>query len=284
MFDATSPSETTGLSAASTPSLQRARGALRLGFALRGGVNTAMQLYQEGALKVRLPRTRGSIPEAVMINTAGGLTGGDAVSVDVTVAEGAAALLTGQACEKLYKSSGGEAEIRSSVTLAPQAALSWLVQPTILFDRARLRRTMHVDMAGDSSFLGLEAIVFGRTAMDEVMAQGFVSDGWRISREGTLIYADTFRISGDIAGVLAKRTVLAGARAMATVIYAAPDAEARLEEMRVVLQDSGDAAASAWNGLLVARFLAPDGYALTRNLTTALTRFRKTPMPRVWMI
>jgi len=278
--DESAPQSHQGLSA-----IQRTRGALRLGFRLRGAATTPTEFYQEGALKARLPRVYDTAPEAVMINTAGGLTGGDAVSVVVRMEADAAAVVTGQACEKIYKSSGGDVAISSVAHIHPRAALEWLVQPTIIFDRARLRRTMSVDMAASASFLGLEAIVLGRTAMSEEVAAGFISDSWRIRRNGTLIYADTFHLDGDIAAAVANPAVLAGCRALATVIYVAPDAETRRDEMReIVAGAQGTAAVSAWNGLMVARFAAPDGYTLTHDLVSALTQFRKRPMPRVWMI
>lgn len=286
MFDATSPFEAGELSSPPdhAPALQRTRGALRLAFAAQDGISAVQQFYQEGALKARLPRQRENLPEAVVINTAGGLTGGDAVSITVAAGPGARAVISGQACEKIYKSVGGEAAVASTVTLAPGAALEWLVQPTILFDRARLRRTMDVNMAADAAFLGVEAIVFGRTAMDETVNTGFVSDSWSLRREGTLVYADTFRLDGDIGSVLAHNRVLSGGRAMANVIYAAHDAEARVDDMRLLLADIATAAASAWNGLLVARIAAADGYELTRSLVAILAGFRRRSMPRVWMM
>lgn len=279
MFDATSPFE-----ADTAPVLQRTRGALRLAFAARDAISAVQQFYQEGALKARLPRQYEGVPEAVIINTAGGLTGGDAVGIDVAVGQGAGAVISGQACEKIYKSAGGEARVASTITLESQAALDWLVQPTILFDRARLRRTMQVNMAADAAFLGVEAIVFGRTAMDEAVNTGFVSDTWRIRRDGTLVYADTFRLDGEVGAALAHASVLSGRRAMANLVYAAPDAEARLDDMRALLTDIECAAASAWNGLLVARIAAADGYTLTRHLVAVLAGFRRRPMPRVWMM
>ncbi len=288
MFAATSPfkAEIPHASPDTPPLFQRTTGALRLAFAARDGVTSPRVLFQEAALKVRLPKVRNTPPEAVMINTAGGLTGGDSISVAVDMDAGASAVVTGQACEKIYKSSGGEARIASTLTLAPGAALSWLVQPTILFDRGRMRRTMQVEMAGDATLLALEAIVFGRTAMDESVRTGFVSDTWRIRRQGKLVYADTFRIDEDAAEAVANPAVLAGNRAMASLVYVAPDAEARRDAMREIVGEAVGAAGavSAWNGIMVTRLVAADGYALTQNLVNVLTRFRGGPLPRVWMI
>ncbi|MBI1285866.1 MAG: urease accessory protein [Thiobacillus sp.] len=288
MFAATSPFRAEPLRASPDfpPVLQRTTGSLRLAFAARDGLTTARVLYQEAALKVRLPKVRGIPPEAVMINTAGGLTGGDSVSVSVDMDAGASAVVTGQACEKIYKSSGGAARISTALTLASGAALSWLVQPTIMFDHARMHRSMQVDMAADATLLALESIVFGRTAMDEAVNVGFVADTWRIRRAGRLIYADTFRVDGDVAGAVANPAVLAGNKAMATMIYVGPDAESRRDDMRAIITETGLdlAAVSAWDGMMITRLAACDGYTLAQNLVAVLTRFRRAAVPRVWMI
>jgi urease accessory protein len=284
MFAATLPFKADGALSPARPNFQRTTGELRLAFTVRDSVTAPFEMYQEGALKVRLPRLRVGAPEAVIINTAGGLTGGDSVKIAARVGEGASAVISGQACEKIYKSSGGDACISTTLKLEHGAAFEWLVQPTILFDRGRLRRTMSVDMAADATLLAVEAVVFGRTAMDEAVTTGFVSDTWRIRRDGVLVYADTFRVADDIKTTLAAPAVLAGHRAMASLIYAAPEAEARRDEMREIIADMKDAAVSAWNGLMVTRLAAVDGYSLTRDLIAVLTRFRRAPMPRVWMI
>ena len=72
---------------------------------------------------------------------------------------------------------------------------------------------------------------------------------------------------------------------MATLRYVAPDAEDRLEEMRSLLAPLPDhAAASVWDGMLIARFVTSDGHALTKALCHVLTGFRKTALPRNWLI
>jgi hypothetical protein len=71
-------------SPASAPALQRAQGRARIRLSSGGGHSTRLtDLFQEGCLKVRLPRplAHGEV-DAVVINTSGGLTGGDVLSVD----------------------------------------------------------------------------------------------------------------------------------------------------------------------------------------------------------
>jgi urease accessory protein len=267
--------------------LERTRGALSLGFAQAPEGAAPVRLHQEGALKVRLPTVHGERSRhAIVINTAGGLTGGDRLDLDVTLEPDAAVTISGQACEKLYKSSGGDAIIHTALAVAPGAHLEWLMQPAILFDGARLARKVTAEIAAGGRLLAVESIVFGRTAMLEDVIRGAVTDSWRLRRDGKLIYADSFRLEGEIRQTLDRPSVLDGHRAMASLIYVGDNAAERCAAFRAILGDMPHcvAAASAWNGLMTARIVAPDGYALTRDLIGLLTRFRDAKMPRAWMI
>ena len=127
-----------------------------------------------------------------------------------------------------------------------------------------------------------ECVVFGRSAFGEEVARGFFEDRWRIRRAGRLVYADSLRLSGPIARLLDRPAVAAGARALATLVYVAPDAEARLEEAREALSGSACVSGcSAWNGLLAVRFLAHDAAALRATAIRFIEAFRG-PLPRVW--
>lgn len=103
-------------------------------------------------------------------------------------------------------------------------------------------------------------------------------------RAGKLTYADNLRLSGDLSELMAQGATFGGARAGATLLYAAPDAEDRLEQTRTILAEleGVEAAASAWNGQLCTRFLATDNTPLRRALIQFLTRFRRQDLPRVW--
>ncbi len=279
MYAAISPSEP-------VPTLPRARGELRVTYVARDGVTRHQEAYQQGAMRVRFPRvTAGVPPEAVIINTSGGLTDGDIINISVTAEENAYGLITGQACERIYQSRFGEAEVNGRVVLADQARLDWVPQPTILFNEGRFRRMTQVDMAESATLLAVEGIIFGRTAMAEEVFSGWVEDGWRIRRGGKLVYADTLRITGSVNEQLASKAVLAGHKATASIIYVAPDAEQRLEEMRSLFgSDQFIAGASAWDGILSARVVAPTGAILTKALLPILSGFRKEAMPRVWTL
>ena len=107
---------------------------------------------------------------------------------------------------------------------SPQTRLlRWLPQETILFDGARLHRSIEVDVADGGSLVMAESMVFGRTAMDETMRQGEVIDRWRIRQDGRLVFADTLRLGGDVAALLARPAAGGGATALATIVIAPAD-------------------------------------------------------------
>ena len=233
-----------------------------------------------------MPRLEsGSSPDAIVINTAGGLTGGDDVSLTARWHPGAEAALCSQAAEKVYRSRNDVVRVTNRLDVERDAKAEWLPQETIMFDRAALDRRLDVHVERESSFLGLESVVFGRTAMGEEVSSGQIRDSWRIYRSRRLIYADIFRLDGDIAAHLGRGAIGAGARAFATMLLVAEwVTQELLEHLREMLSRArGRAAASLWNGVLAARFLARDGEILKHDVALALGVLRGgRSLPRVW--
>lgn len=287
MFDAISRSDSIAASStAPATRLQRAQGAVRLSFKRRGDINALDRLYQQGSLKVRLARRAAGTPsEAVLINTAGGITGGDRLHAEITVGAGAHALVTGQAAERVYRSAGGEGRINNHLRLGDAACLEWLPQETILFDGGRLERCLDVELAGSSRFLGVEGLVLGRTFSGEKMRDGYFSDHWRIRRDGRLLFADGLRLDGAVAAVATRRSAFGDCLATGLICLYGIGCEARLPALRNALAPHDcEAGASAWNGLLIARLLARDGQRLRQALLAALAVLRDGALPpRMWL-
>lgn len=269
-------------------SLQRAAGELRVVFRRRGGLTVLDDLRQVGCLKLRFPRVE---PEewtsAVMLNTSGGVAGGDRLEGAFELREAARATITGQAAERFYRALPGSdaAFVRNRLGVAAGACLEWLPQETLLFDRCALDRRLEVDLADDAWFLGVESLVFGRAAMGERVAHAWLRDGIRVRRGGRWLLHDAVRLDGEVDAALQRAPIAGGARAMATLVHVAPDAEAALGGVRAALADVvGEAAVSAWNGMLVARILAPEAATLRRAVIAALAALRAPrPLPRVWL-
>lgn len=254
--------------------MQRTQGAAHLTCSAAG----VRRWREEGAAKIRLPtRPPGAPAEAILINTAGGLTGGDRLRWTIE-ANDSALIATTQAAEKIYRSAGGEAVVAAELKAGPGARLFWLPQETILFDGARLARSLHADLDGNAAFLALEAIVFGREAMGESISDLSFHDRWRIRRDGRLIFADDIRIGGPLPRTPA---TLADAGAIATLLLISADPESHLAPLRDIF--GGDGAVSAWDGKLLARIRTKDGFALRKLLNPALQRLLpEGALPAIW--
>jgi len=265
--------------------LPRTEGSVRLGFTRRGESCAIDVLYQAGAARARFPRSDvGGGIEAVLVNTAGGLTGGDRIDVGIALAAGSEATVTSAAAEKIYRAREEQpATMLIDLALEAGAFARWLPQPTILFDGARLERRTEVRLAGDARLLAVEMLIFGRAAMGEEVTLGELFDAWRVRREGVLLFAETLRLKGAIAETLRGKATLAGARAAALLLYAAPDAADRLCEARARLEGAGGiAGTSAFDGLLVVRGAARDGATLQRDFCPLIEWLGAQPLPRVW--
>lgn len=258
------------------PAAQRAVGRGRLSLKAAPTGTTPDNLYQQGCAQIRLPRSRAAHTEAILINTAGGLTGGDQLDWTVEAAPSTHAVVTTQACEKIYRSAGGPARLSSTLTVGANARLDWIPQETILFDRAQLTRTLEADVAPDGTLLILEAVVLGRAAMGETVQYGALRDRWRIRRAGRLLFADDLALTGEVTALAARPALLDGARAFASLLLVAPDAERHVDTARATL-----GAASAWDGKLFARVTAPDGLTLRQRLIPALQALTGA-LPRIW--
>jgi len=265
--------------------LQRARGRADVTVSRRDGAVRLDRLFQQGCAKARFLRASGGAPEAVLINTAGGVTGGDRLAWHLEAGAGGALVATTQAAERVYRSLGEVARIETRLTLGEGARLDWLPQETIVFDGGRLDRSLDADLAPDASLLAVEALVLGRAAHGERVTRGLVLDRWRVRRGGRLVHAEALRLDGDIAGATAGVATLGGGRALATVVAVAADAGLRLEEARGALAglDGVTAAASAkGEDVLVVRMLAAEAQALRAGLMRFLMAFRDAAPPRVW--
>jgi urease accessory protein len=241
-------------------------------------------LSESGAGRVRFPKTAAAEPcEAVLLNTAGGLTGGDRLEIAVALGAGANAVLTTAAAEKIYRSREGDAAVRVALSVAGSGQLAWLPQPTILFDRARLDRATLIELSAEATFLAVEILIFGRTAMGESVRQGGVRDSWRLTRAGAVALCDSFHLEGRIAEALARPATLGGATATGLLVYAASCATGRIDQARAIVASFASVAGvSAYNGLLVARAVAQDGQTLKSDLGRLIEGLYGRPLPRLW--
>ena len=261
---------------------QRADAEARASFMRIGERTEPDRLFETGGLRWRFPRSS-SPCEVAILNTGGGVAGGDSYRVSLTLSEGAEVEATTPSAEKIYRSEGMPARIAMRLVLAPRARLFWLPQETLMFEGARLERKLEADMAGEAALVIAESLVFGRLAMGESRIEASLRDSWRVRRDGELVFADETRLK-HAGAALDRKAVGAGARALATIVAAAPNIEARLPDLRAALDAASDgveAGASAFDGLIVARLLSASPSRLRAALIASIVALggRK---PRLW--
>jgi urease accessory protein len=256
-------------------------------FARAGARTEAARAYETGGLRLRFPHS-GPECECVIVNTGGGMAGGDRAKVEMSVEAGARALVTTQAAEKIYRADGAPVFAIVALNVEAGGSLVWAPQETLLFEGAHLRRRLEANVAPGASLLVVESAVFGRLAHGEACIDAAFHDSWRISRDGKLLFAEALGLDG--AGAQLDRLALgSGARSIATVLWVASEAPAKLDELRAALEETMatpgerlEAGASAFDGLLIVRFVSPAPQRLRSGVVAAMRILRGREAPRVW--
>jgi urease accessory protein len=270
--------------------LQRSSGSCRIVLSGSEKGNRIMDVYQQSPTRVLFPRTGGApAEEAVLINTAGGIAGGDRLEFSVTALDDASIAVTSQAAEKIYRALDEPARITTTLKASNAARLAWLPQETIVFNQARVIRETEIDLSSGTELLAVEWLVLGRAAHGEKMHAGQITDTWRVKKDGRLIWADSFRVTDEIFPHLSRKALLSDCTAVATLLYSGPNLDERLQFVRDVIQPLDcQCAATLVGGLIVARFAAEDSSNLRVALRNFLQQFSREVgpgpfrVPKMW--
>jgi urease accessory protein len=301
MFDVTVPSDLTdNLSPfrlpemrAGNPSdndLQRAEGSCRIVLSGSESGTRVMDVFQRSPIRVMFPRIGGAaVNEAVLINTAGGIAGGDRLECGVTALADVSIAVTSQAAEKVYRALDEPARITTKLKACEGAKLAWLPQETIVFNCARLSRETEIEFSSGAQLLALEWLVLGRAAHGEEMVGGHITETWRVKKDGRLIWADSFRATDEMFSHLHRNALLSNCKAVGTLIYFGPALDARLEFVRNIARSlECHCAATSVGGLIVVRFAAEVSSDLRLALRSFLQQFSRElepgpfRVPKMW--
>jgi len=300
MLDATSPFDLTGYSCPSgspegrkvNPSdkdLQRAEGSCQIVLSGSEKGTRIMDVFQRFPIHVMFPRAGGAVEEAVLINTAGGIAGGDRRESGVTALANASIAVTTQAAEKVYRALNEPARIATRLKACEAAKLAWLPQETIVFNRARLSRETEIELCSGAELLALEWLVLGRAAHGEEMIGGHITDRWLVKKDGRLIWADNFRATDETFPHLHRKALLSNCKAIATLVYFGPHLDKRLAFLRDLAPSLAcDCAATSVGGLIIVRFAAKVSSDLRLALRGFLQQFSQElgrgpfRVPKMW--
>jgi urease accessory protein len=249
-------------------------------------------LYQRAPLRVLFPTPPEGEPiQAALVTTSGGLAGGDRLDLEVRTGADASGVVVASAAEKIYRSIGPDTHVQVHLTAEAGSWLEFLPQETILFEGARLRRALRLDLATGARAMVGEILAFGRAARGESLTTGLVRDAWEIHRDGRLVWAEALHLDGDLAARLKAAAGLGGATACATLVLAAPDPDGLCCLVRSLLEDhQGRAGASVINDLLIVRWLDEDGARLRKSYGMVWAALRQAAaglpniLPRIWEV
>jgi urease accessory protein len=255
--------------------LQRASGAGRI--VLRGSDRgtEVVDVYQKFPTRIMLPTIGdGAVKEVVVINAAGGIAGGDRLEFEVTALGDSMVTVTSQAAEKIYRALDQPAQVVTRLKAQDATKLAWLPQETIIFDSARIRRQMEIDLCAGTELMALEWLVLGRTAHGEEVVRGDIRDRWLVRREGRLVWADSFLIAEETFPHLRRKALLSDHIAIGTLLYFGPHLHRRLEMLREVAQSLAcNCAATMVSGLIIVRLAAEASSDLRIALICILQHF-----------
>ena len=227
---------------------------------------------------------------AIVLHPPSGIVGGDELEIDVTVGQGAHALLTTPGAGKWYRSAGAWASQRLGFAVEAQGALEWLPQETIVFDAARASLRSTVDLADEARFIGMEVLCLGRRASGEQFTEGTVHLDTRIRRAGRPVWLERGRLEGG-GSLLNAAAGLAGFSVSGTFLAAASGVEPGLLAAcrDIPIHETGARhGITALPDMFVARYLGHSSeaarqwfVALWQMLRPALIG-REAQVPRIW--
>jgi urease accessory protein len=270
--------------------LQRADGSGRMVLGGSDNGTRIVDVYQRSPIRIMFPSSGGSaVEEAVLINTAGGIAGGDRLEFGVTALANASIAVTSQAAEKVYRALSEPARITTKLKVCGGAKLAWLPQETIIFNSARLSRETEIELSSGAELLALEWLVLGRAAHGEEVVGGHITDSWCVRKDSRLIWADSYRATDETFPHLQRKALLSNYKAIGTLIYFGSYLDTRLEFLRDITPSLGcHCAATSVGGLIIVRFATEVSSDLKLALRSFLQQFNRElgpgpfRVPKMW--
>lgn len=265
---------------------------LSLGFQRREAATILARREHVGPLRIQkaLYPEGEAVCHAIVLHPPSGIVGGDELEIDVTVGQGAHALLTTPGAGKWYRSAGAWASQRLGFAVEAQGVLEWLPQETIVFDAARAAMRSSIELADEARFIGMEVLCLGRRASGEQFTEGAVRLDTRVRRAGRPVWLERGLLEGG-SGLLDASAGLAGFSVSGTFLAVGPGIEPGL---LTACRDIPVHEAGARHGITalpeiwVARYLGHSSeaarqwfVALWQTLRPALIG-REAQLPRIW--
>ena len=261
-----------------------ATGGTRLDFRHDGPLRVLKSLFPEGP----------AVCHTVVVHPPGGIVGGDTLSVDLALAEGAHALVTTPGATRFYRSGGERAAQAIAARVATGARLEWLPLETLVHSGAHADNHMRFELAPGAEMFGWDCVALGLPAADAP----FVAGDYRHDIAVGPRWLERGRTSASDVALLDGPCGWAGHRALGTLWFAAgtPLDDARRDALLDAAREiAGGHALAATAGatapqpdVVTLRVLAPRVEPVFELMTSvwrawrALAWAREACAPRVW--
>ena len=267
-------------------------GHLSLGFERRGAATILSRRAHVGPLRVQKPLypEGETVCHAIVLHPPSGIVAGDQLEIDVTVGQGAHALLTTPGAGKWYRSTGAWATQRLDLKVEAGGVLEWLPQENIVFNAARAAMNCTIDLDADARFIGMDMLCLGRRASGETWTHGALQIETRVRRMGQPVWLERGQLEGG-GGLLNASTGLAGFSVSGTFLAVAPCIEpgllAACREIRVQEADARFGLTQLPE-MIVARYLGHSSEAARQWFVALWTTLRPAllgraaQVPRIW--
>ena len=242
--------------------------------------------------------------EIPLLHTAGGLVGGDRLSIDLNLSARSRSLVTSVAAQKVYGSiglshiepKGTWAQQTVCADLSDHGDLEWLPQELVLYANALYEQSLSVTLPNNGSFLSAEIVRLGRTAAGERLEQGRWRSNLEIQRRGPegrrWELVDRIELGGDS---LNNKHGMGGSPVFGSLAWAAP-LSLKPDQIQDLLEGArsdregleGDMRCSALQQGLVARYTGNSSrdarfwFSRIWARTRCLRDLQQPDIPRVW--
>ncbi|MDZ7958904.1 MAG: urease accessory protein UreD [Aulosira sp. DedQUE10] len=267
-------------------------GKLNLVYADRKNATQLIYNHQQAPLKVQRPfyPEGEKVCHSVILHTAGGVVGGDRLSLDFHLQPDAQALITTAAASKVYRSNGLQARQTIKIKVGAGACLEWLPQETIVFNGAIYRQDLRVELATEASWLGWEITRLGRSARGEKFLQGEWRSHTEIWRQGVPLWIDRQYLPGS-EEVFHSPHGLAGQPIVGSLVWVGNAVDREIvEKARNLWHGAGQMGVTLLEHGLLCRYRGASTSEV-RNWFTAIWQMlraeflsRGSCVPRVWQI
>lgn len=181
--------------------------------------------YATSPLRLLTPRNHGDAAWVYASSYGGGLVGGDALRLQISIAAGATAFVSSQASTKVYRSHDHCSSLLDATVASGGHLVLW-PDPVVCYAGSTFRQVQRVALAADAALVLVDTMTSGRRASGERWQFVEYANRLSVSYDGRSVLFDATRLSasdGDLGARMGRFDVLSSV----TIIGARFQTEAR---------------------------------------------------------